>query len=161
MSKLTPLVKGIITGVSMVASSLIFYYAKLPAGSIFHYAVYLLFAAGIIWTLVDHSRSSLYTGTFSDLFGQGFRCFIVAILIIVAFTAIFSMLHPEFAEEAASNYREDLIKKGGKLPADIDKLVSDAKKQYTTGIVYFTIFGYLIIGAAITAIGSAFLMRRR
>ena len=47
------------------------------------------------------------------------------------------------------------------MPAEIDKLVAEAKKQYTTGIVYFTIFGYLITGTIITAAGSAFLMRRK
>ncbi len=71
------------------------------------------------------------------------------------------MLHPEFAEEAATYYKEDLIKEGNKTPEDIDKLVAKAKKQYTTGVIYFTIFGYLIIGAVVTAAGSALLMRRK
>lgn len=161
MNKLTPLVKGIITGGLMAISSLALYYTRVPAGSLLHYIIYLLYAAGIVWTLVSYSRSASFTGKFADLFGQGFRCFIVIILIVVAFTAIFTMMHPEFAEEAAASYRTDLMKKGDKLPADIDKMVADAKKQYTTGVVYFTIFGYLIIGALINAVGSAFLMRRK
>jgi hypothetical protein len=161
MNKLRPLVKGIITGILMVISSMVLYYSKTPPGSAVHYIIYLLYAAGIIWTLVDYSRTAGFTGKFSDMFGQGFRCFIVVILIVVAFTAIFSMMHPEFAEEAARQYRADLVKKGDKLPADIDKLVNDAKKQYTTGVVYFTIFGYLIIGALINAVGSVILIRRK
>lgn len=157
MNKLRPLVKGIITGGLMVICSLGLYYSKISQGSALHYIIYLLYAAGIIWTLVSYSRSGAYTGKFGDLFGQGFRCFIITILIVVAFTAIFSMLHPEFAEEAATRYREDLVKQGDKLPADIDKLVADAQKQYTTGVVYFTIFGYFIIGALINAVGSLFI----
>ena len=161
MNKFTPLVKGIITGAVMVITSLTLYYSNLPVGSKLHYIVYLLFATGIAWTLISYSRSASFTGKFADLFGQGFRCFIVIILIMVAFTAIFSMLHPEFAEESANYYREGLIKEGNKTSEQIDKLVADAKKQYTTGIVYFTIFGYLIIGTVITAAGSALLMRRK
>lgn len=161
MKKLSPLVKGVITGGLMVVSSLALYYSKVPPGSALHYLIYLLYAAGIGWTLIDYSRSSSFTGKFADLFGQGFRCFIVIILIIVAFTAIFSMMHPEFAEEAANLYRQDLNKQKDKLPGDIDKMVSDAKKQYITGVVYFTIFGYLIIGALVNAAGSALLMRRK
>jgi hypothetical protein len=42
-----------------------------------------------------------------------------------------------------------------------DRQQRQAKKQYTTGIVYLTVFGYLITGAIITAAGSAFLMRRK
>lgn len=154
MPKLTPLLKGIITGVLMVICSLLLYYSDVAPGSLWHYIIYLLYTAGIVWTLKAYSDSDAYTGKFSDLFGQGFRCFIIIILIMVAFTSIFSILHPEFAEEAAKQYRADLVKEGNKLPAEIDKLVADAKKQYTTGVVYFTIFGYLIIGAIVNAIAS-------
>ena len=161
MNKLRPSVKGIITGILMVIASLSLYYSNTPRGSAVHYIIYVFYAAGITWTLISYSRWPSFTGKFSDLFGQGFRCFIVAILIVVAYTAIFSMMHPEFAEDAAKHYRADLIKQGDKLPADIDKLVNDAKKQYTTGVVYFTIFGYLIIGAFINAAGSAILMKKK
>ena len=161
MNKLTPLIKGIITGVMMVIVSLGLYYFKLPVESKLHYAIYLLYATGIVWTLIGYSRSASFTGKFADLFGQGFKCFIVVILMMVVFTAIFTMQHPEFAEEAATYYKEDLIKEGNKMPSEIEKLVADAKKQYTTGLVSLTIFGYLITGAIITAAGSALLMRRK
>src|SRR5688572_18301381 len=138
MNKFTPLVKGIITGILMVITSLLVYYTKLPADSGLHFSIYLIFAAGIIWTLITYSRSVSFTGAFADLFGQGFRCFIVATLVMVAFTAIFNIMHPEFAVESAQYYREDLIKKGDKTPAEIDNLVAKAKKQYTTAIVYLT-----------------------
>jgi len=161
MNKLTSLIKGIITGVVMVIVSLAFYYSKLTVESKLHYAVYILYAIGIVWTLISYSRSAPFTGKFADLFGQGFRCFIVVTLIMVAFTAIFSMQHPEFAEEVANYYKEDLIKEGNKTPSEIEKLVADAKKQYTTGLVSLAIFGYLITGTIITAAGSALLMRRK
>jgi hypothetical protein len=161
MNKLTPLVKGIITGILMAITSFLAYYTKLPADSALHYSIYIIFAAGIIWTLISYSRSASFTGTFADLFSQGFRCFIVATLVMVAFTAIFNMMHPEFATEAAQYYREDLVKQRDKTPVQIDELVAHAKKRYTTGIIYLTVFGYLITGAVITAVGSAILMRRK
>ncbi len=161
MNKLTPLVKGIITGVLMSVSSFLAWYTKVPVGSILHYLIYIIFAAGIIWTLISYSRSDSFTAAFADLFGQGFRCFIVATLMMVAFTAIFNMMHPEFATESAEYYREELVKQRDKTPDQIDKLVAKAKKQYTTGIIYLTVFGYLITGAIVTAVGSAFLMRRK
>jgi len=161
MKKLTPLIKGIITGVVMVIVTLALYYSKLPAESNLHYIIYILYAMGIAWALISYSRSASYTGKFADIFGQGFRCFIVVTLIMVAFTAIFSMQHPEFAEKAAAYYKEGLIKERNKTPAEIEKLVADARKQYTTGLVSLTIFGYLITGAVITAAGSAFLLMRR
>src|SRR5688572_3577599 len=103
MNQFTPLIKGIITGILMVCISLLVYYTNVPSDSGLHYSIYIIFAAGIMWTLFSFSRSDTFTGAFADLFGQGFRCFIVAILIMVAFTAIFNFLHPEFAVEEAEN----------------------------------------------------------
>jgi hypothetical protein len=161
MNKLTPLIKGIITGVLMVISILIPFYLNLTAESFLQYVVYVIYALGIAWTLISYSRSASFTGKFADLFGQGFRCFIVVTLIMVAFTAIFTMQHPEFAEEAAAYNKVYLVKEGNKTPSEIEKLVADAKKQYTTRLVSLTIFGYLITGTIITAAGSALLMRRK
>lgn len=161
MKTITPLIKGIITGVIMVATILLLYYSNLPADSKLQNIRYLVYAAGILWALVSYTRSVSYTGKFSELFGQGFRCFIIVVLIMVAFTTIFSMLHPEFAEESARYHREELAKQGNKTPTEIDEMVAKAKNQYTTGVVYFTIFGYLITGTIITAAGSALLIMRR
>lgn len=160
MNKLTPLVKGIITGIALVALTLVLYYSKADNSNL-KYLIYIIYAIGIAWTLISYSRSASFTGKFVDSFGQGFRCFIIVTLIMVAFTAIFSMQHPEFAEESANYYKAELVNEGNKTPAEIEKLVAEAKKQYTTSVVSLTIFGYLITGAVITAVGSVFLMRRK
>lgn len=160
MNKLTPLVKGIITGIVLVILSLVLYYSK-TTNSRLNYLIYIIYALGIAWTLVSYSRSPAFTARFADSFGQGFRCFIIVTLIMVAFTAVFTMQHPEFAEEAASYYRTDLIKQGNKTPNEIEELVAQAKKRYPTSIISITIFGYLITGAVFTAAGAALLMRRK
>ena len=54
-----------------------------------------------------------------------------------------------------------LLKDNNKTTAEIDELVRGVKKQYTTGIVSFTIFRYLIIGVIFTAAGSGILMKRK
>ena len=157
----SPTIKGAITGILMAIVMVILYTLDIPASSGLKFLVHIIYAAGIIWTLYTFSRSSAYDGKFSSLFGQGFRCFIIVVLILVAFTTIFSMLHPEEAEKAARFYREDLVRQGNKTPDEIDALVAKAKKQYTTGLVSITIFGYLITGTLITAAASAILMRRK
>src|SRR5882672_7195092 len=163
MNKLTPLIKGIITGAVMLILILILFYTKQSAGSSFQYLVYIVYAAGIMWTLFDYSRAEGYTGKFGDLFGQGFRCFIVTALIMVAFTGIFTAAHPEFAVEDAKNYREYLVKEDkSKTPAEIDELVANVKKHYTTGVVWSAVLGYLVIGSLFTAAGSVlFIIIRR
>ncbi|HEX7846356.1 MAG TPA: DUF4199 domain-containing protein [Chitinophagaceae bacterium] len=163
--KLTPAIKGLITGLLMLATALAIFYAKLPADSQFQYIVYVLYALGIAWTVLSFGRSPAFTGKFSELFGQGFRCFIVVTLIMVTFTGVFSNMHPEFAEEASVAYKEQLIaqkNKSNKTPAQIDEEVATLKKQYTLRLVSASIFGYLVIGAITTAaVAGLVLITRR
>lgn len=161
MNKITPLFKGLITGVLMVSTSLFLIYTKQPANSGLDYIVYVLFAGGIAWTLLVYSRSETYIPKFGAIFSQGFRCFIVITLIWVIFNGVYSYMHPEIAEEAAKLYKQDLIKQGDKTPAEIETIVSNAKKQFVTGNISIAIFGTLIMGAIFTAAGAGLLLLRR
>lgn len=145
----------------MVIFQLIMLYTNQPGDSFVQYIAYAIYAGGIAWTLLAYSRSPEYTGKFGDVFGQGFRCFIVVVLILVIFTAIYTISHPELAEEAAKNYRADLEKAKDKMPAQIDEMVSTAKKQFLTGNIMMAIFGTLIPGAIFTLAGSALVLLRR
>jgi hypothetical protein len=80
---------------------------------------------------------------------------------MVAFTFAFNRMHPEFAEESAQAYKELQVKQKDKFPADIENEVVNYKKTYNTVIIYGAIFGYLIIGACLTAATSAILFRRK
>lgn len=159
---ISPAMKGLVTGLVMISISLGVYYADLPASSPIQYLIYAAYGLGIIWTLIAYRRSAAFTGKFADLFGQGFRCFIVVILVMITFTFIFSKMHPEFAEESAKAYKEALLKEKNKdqTPAEIEETVSKYKSRYTTLVVFGSIFGYLIIGAGVTAAASALLTRR-
>lgn len=161
MAKTTPLIKGAITGTLILLVTLALYYSKTPANSPMNYIVYAIYAGGIAWTLYDYANSAAYTGKFGDAFSQGFRCFIIVTLIMVTFTGIFSSMHPEIAEEAATYYRADLVKEGNKTPVEIEEMVTKAKKQFTTGNISMAIFGYLITGALFTAAGAGLLIMRR
>ena len=161
LTRLTPSGKGLITSLLMIATALGFYYSDLPPDSPLHYLLYVVYALGILWTLFGYRRSSSFTGTFGDLFTRGFRCFIIITLTMVLFTGIFTKMHPEFAEETAKAYREELMKKNEKTPPEIESEVASIKKQYMIRIVSRSIFGYLIVGAGITAVLSALLTRRK
>jgi len=159
-TKFRPLIIGLITGILMIVVVLILFYQSNQTNSPFQYIVYVLYVAGIIWTLISFRNSASFTGKFIDLFGQGFRCFIVITLVMVLFTGIFLKMHPEFAEQAAESYKKELSKKGDKTPDEIEEIITKGKKQYTVYIISVSIFGYLIVGAAATAIVSGFLTKR-
>lgn len=157
----TPALKGLLTGSLMIGLALAFFYGGLAPDSPLQFLIYLVYGLGITWTIRSFRQSPKFTGLFWDNFNQGFRCFIVVTLLMVAFTALFSILHPEFAEQTAKLYKEQLIKEAtSKTPAEIDAAVASYKNGYTTMIVYSSIFGYLIIGAAVTAVLSALTRRK-
>jgi hypothetical protein len=161
MKTITPLVKGLITGSVMLAATLLLFYTRQPVDSPLQYIVFVLYAGGVAWTLLAYYRSPEYTGKFGDIFGRGFRCFIIITLIMVTFAGIFSYMHPEFAEEDAKLYREYLIKDGNKTPAEIGSMVKDEKENYAVKNMWRVTFGALIPGAIFTAAGAGLLLMRR
>lgn len=159
---ISPAIKGLITGALMLATALGLYYSKQPVDSNLQYIAYLVYGGGIAWTLIDYSKSSSYSNKFMSIFGQGFRCFVIVTLIMVAFTGIFSKMHPEFAKDGAKAYREYLVnEKKDKLPAEVEKEVTQYEEQYTLRLVSASIFGYLVMGAVITAAISGIILYTR
>ncbi len=159
--KLSPLVKGIITAIVMISFSLVAYYF-LPERSPLHYLVYGIYALGICWTLIAYRNSSSFTGKFGDSFNTGFKCFVVAALLMALYSFTFNKMHPEFAADAARLYKEQQLsqKDNSKTPVEIDEAAARYKNGYAMAVVYGSIFGYLIIGAGVTAAVSALLTRR-
>jgi Protein of unknown function (DUF4199) len=157
--KLSPLIKGLITAVVMIGFSLIAYYF-IPPTSPLHWLVYAIFALGISWTLISWKKSPAYTGKFGDSFNTGFRCFIVATLLMTLYSFTFNKMHPEFAEQSAQLYKEQQLAKkdNSKTPVEIEEEASRYKNGYAMAVVYGSIFGYLIIGAVVTAAASFMLI---
>jgi len=163
MKKITPLGKGVITGVVVLLATLLLYYAKESTRSALQYIVFIIYALGIFWTLWAHVRSGEYTGKFGDLFNKGFRCFIIVTLMMVTFTGIFSTAHPEFAEMDGNNYRQYLKEnEPSRNEREREEMVAKMKKNYTLRLVYSAVFGYLITGTIFTAAGAGlFLLTKR
>jgi uncharacterized membrane protein YraQ (UPF0718 family) len=158
--KLSPLLIGVITAAVMIGVAMFIFYSNQPESSLVQYLVYIVYGIGIVLALQNHRRKETSTGTFGDLFSQGFKCFIIVTLLMVLFTFIFTKLHPEFAEAAGKYLRENLTAQK-KLPSEIDETVMRYKNNYATIIVFGAIFGYLIIGAAVSAAASLILSRRK
>lgn len=158
--KLTPAIKGGITGLLMIVSSIIAFNSNLASNSPLHYTLYLFFGAGIIWTLLSYKKSPSYKGTFGEIFNQGFKCFIVAVLLMAIFTYTFDKMHPRFADEHSKALKENLIKENKKTLPEIEDEVKQYHKNHSLILVFYAIFGNLIIGAGVTAIASLTLTKR-
>jgi hypothetical protein len=162
--RISPLIKGIITAVAMLGVTLYtFYYAR--NNTFLPKLVFALYAAGIFWAIIGYSRTPAYQGKFGELFGQGFRCFIIVALFMAIFNFAFISAHPEFAERDGELYRKFLVEKKdqNRTPAEIDQEVKRYKKTYIAQNLSFTTFSYLVQGVMYTAAGAGLvlLLRRR
>jgi len=159
--KIAATIKGFITAAVMIIAFLLLYNYDKNAETRLQYGVYAIYALGIAWAVIAYRKSASFTGKFGDTFSQGFKCFIIVTLSMALFYAVFNSQHPEFAEETAKLYKEQMIKDNQKTPTEIESEIATFKKQYTLKLVSGAIFGYLIIGAGVTAVLSALLSRRK
>lgn len=153
--------KGLISGAIMICLSLLFFYTGQPVESPLQYLIYIVYTAGIVWTIYAYSKSEAFSNKFADSFLQGFRCFIVITLMMVIFTFLFNKLHPEFKDEMAKVYEEDLVKKGSSTPAEIAENIAKMKQYYLTMLISGAVFGYLLFGAVIAASTSLLFLKRK
>jgi hypothetical protein len=155
-----PVAKGLITGLLMILVAYAIMQAKGNPDNPLQYLIYLLYAAGIIWTLWD-SRSDDYDGKFGTLFLNGFRCFAVITFVMVVFTYFYTQFNEEFRSSMLKSITEQINKEPGKTPAEKETLIAGAKKYYWIPLVLGATFGYLIVGAIITALTSLLIIKRK
>lgn len=161
LQKINATKKGMLTGLLMIGLSVFFFYTQSPADSPYQYIIYIVYAAGIVWTVYDFNKNTDQPHKFGTYFSQAFKCFIVVTLLMVLFTFVFNKLHPEFKEQIALAYKNDLIKKGNSTPAEIDSAIGRMKNYYIVVLLAGSIFSYLLIGAVVSLITSLMFMRRK
>ena len=160
MKNISATIKGLITGVLMVAVSIGIYLIKADFDNSLQYITYAVYVAGIILALWDYKKRATGSLTFKNYFTEGFKCFIVVTFLMVLFTFIFSKVDPSMKEQMGVNYRADLVSKGNYTPAEIDSMVQKAKDYFNIMLTSMAIFGYLVIGAMVTVITSLFLIKQ-
>ncbi len=152
---------GIITGAAMIAFSLIIYKAKGSFENNLPYITYVMYVAGILWSLLNFKKNSDGPAGFKPFFAEGFKCFVLVTFLMVLFTLVFILMHPELKEQMATIMRSDLAKNKDFTPVDIEKSIATAKKLFLPGYIMAVVFSYLAIGAAVTALGAVALSRKQ
>lgn len=155
-----PAYRGALTGVIMILAGVLIKENNWQDAYWSQYVLFILYAAGITWTLWIAKHNHANTGRFGSLFQQGFRHFAVTSLVMVGFTFYILWRHPEFAKEEAEHQRTLLIETKKYTPDQINELVIEAEKQYPVRHISATVFGYLFMGAVFAAAGSVVLARK-
>ena len=155
-----PVGKGLLTALLMIGMGLWIKESDSQNEAWSRYVMYVIYAAGISWTLWTAKKNPSNAGSFGSLFQEGFRLFVVSALIMVAFTLYLLWSHPEYAQEEAKHQRTLLIETKKYTPDQVEELVKEAEKQYPVRYISATVFGYLFMGAVFAAAGSIVLARK-
>ena len=161
MKTITARNKGLITGTIMILISIGIYLAKKDFDNGLQYIVYATYVAGILWTLLIFKKEAGDTATFKACFSEGFKCFIVVTFLMVLFTLVFILIHPELKVQMAAIMRVEYAKDINMAPLDIENRVNGARKFFLPGYLMGAVLSYLAIGALVTLITVAFLSRKK
>jgi hypothetical protein len=153
---------GLITGGLMIAASLFsFYVLKLPVESNFQLAVYLIFSAGIVWSLINSFIFDADKKSFKDYFSVGFKTFVIVALLMAVYTYIFFSIHTDFRDAKIAENNQLILKEGNHLPQEIEENAKQLKKLFLPIMVSSAVFRYLIVGALVSAVGAGFLSNKK
>lgn len=154
-NKITPAVKGLITGILMVVMLLIFHVTGVEDTSPIRLLIYFIYGIGMVWAIVAFSKSSPRS-SFGNLFNAGFKCFIIVVILIVIYTIIFYKIYytmnPDVVESSLEAYRQHLtVTEPNLTPGEIDERVNGVRQNPVIGHVYKEALFNFLIGAIVTA----------
>lgn len=153
---------GLITGALMIAASLVsFYVLKLPVESNFQLVVYLIFSAGIVWSLLNSFMYDAGKISFKDYFTVGFKTFVIVALLMAVFTYIFFSIHTDFRDAKIAENNQLILAQGNHLPQEIEENSKQLKKLFLPIMVSTAVFRYLIIGALVSAVAAGFISNKK
>ena len=70
-------------------------------------------------------------------------------------------MHPELKDEMITLMQKDLASAKDLVQNDIDNRIASAKKMYLPAHIMGTVFGYLVIGALVSALTAGFLSQKK
>lgn len=135
----------------MVLIGITLYYNHVRETSGLQYTGYLVYGVGIVWSILSFYKLRGGNAKFGELFGQGFRCFIVVTLLMALFTLIFYKTNTQLIEEKAALTKQELLKtEKNRTPQEIDAMIETGKKNFPIMAASGAIFQNLLIGAIVS-----------
>lgn len=161
LQPINPTKKGLVTGLLMILVSLFFFYVlKMPVNQKEQYVLFLVYIAGIAWSLLAYKKSTTEEKNFKSYFSAGFKTFIVATLLMVLYTFIFFKFNTAYREAGIAENNAMLLKEGNHTPAEIESNANQLRQIFMPVMIGITTFKYLILGALATAVAAGFLSRK-
>jgi hypothetical protein len=150
----TSATKGIVLSLILIVIALATYFLNMNQSSSLQYISYVVFIAGIIWSVTSYGKQIDHNSTFGKYFTHGFKTAATVTVIMVIYVIIFVTLFPDMKEKAMEAARKSMEAKGNLTPDQINQALGITQKFFTVFLIAGTLVGYLIFGAIASLIGA-------
>ena len=150
----TSTTKGIVLALILIIIALATYFLNMNQNSALQYISYVVFIAGIIWSVVSYGKQVEYNSTFGNYFAHGFKTAATVTAIMIIYVIIFVTLFPDMKEKAMDAARKSMEAKGNLTKEQITQALGFTQKFFTVFLIAGTLVGYLIFGAIASLIGA-------
>ena len=161
MKNLNATYKGMVTGLLMIAVSLLFFYIlKFPVNGKNQLVILGIFIAGVLWSLISFKMKTVSTAGFKDYFSEGFKTFIVVALLMAVFTFVFYKLNPQILENTIKENNILVLKEGDHTPAEIEANADKLRSIFMSMMLAINTIKYLLLGALVSLIAAGFFSKK-
>ncbi len=147
--------KGTVIGLILVVLALATYFLNLKANGPLQWLGWVIFIAGIIWSVMSYGKQINHNSTFGNYFAHGFKVSALVTAIMVIYVIIFVLLFPDFKEKAIDEARKSMQEKNNLTQEQINAGIEMTKKFFMVFLIGGTLVSYLFFGAVCSLIGAA------
>ncbi|MEJ7610841.1 MAG: DUF4199 domain-containing protein [Ferruginibacter sp.] len=153
---------GLITGGLMVGVFLLLFYSfHFPERGTIIYVCYSIYIAGIIFSLVSFKNYGIGEKTFKDYFSQGFKTFVIVVLMMAVFAFIFYKMNPQILENTLAEINKVNSTDTNKTAGEVTENANRIRNIFIPMTVAINTVMYLIMGALVSVIGAGLLSQKR
>ena len=140
----------------LICTSLIcFYVLKMPDNGSSQYIIFFVFIVGLLLGLFQYRQLNQDAG-FKQLFGEGFKIYVVVAFFMVIYSWIFYKYNPQILEEAITFNEQLIIKQGNKTMPEIIDNTKKLRQIFIPMMLAFNTIKYLFMGTLVTVVASGF-----
>jgi type III secretory pathway component EscS len=144
----------------LISAALIcFYLFKMSDNGNSQYIIFFVFIIGLLFGLFQYRQQNQEAG-FKQLFGEGFKIFVVVAFFMVVYSWIFYKYNPQILEEAITFNEQLIIKQGNRTMPEIEDNTKKLRQIFIPMMLAFNTIKYLFMGTLVTLVASGFWGKR-
>lgn len=145
----------LIAAIVIVLSMAMMMFAKQKASPGGGWLTYLIIIGGLILFTNMYAKAHNNSLSFGDLFSYGFKTTAVYTVIFIGFLILFSVIFPDFKNNAIDAMRTELENQKGYNEDQAEKGIALMQKYFWVFAIGGTMLGFVIVGAIGSLLGAA------